>query len=343
MRWAVILAGGSGTRFWPLSTSARPKHLLPLAGPRSTAEEAVARLAGLVDRERILVVTGAALAPALQRLLGLPAENMLVEPRAASTAPALVWASWEAGRRDPNADVLSLHADWSVADAEAFRRAAEAALAAAHTHRQLVTVGIVPTRPETGYGYVVPGEALEGEARRVTRFVEKPDAGTARELIAGGALWNSGLFAWPASLLLQEVTERTPELGPGLPALRAGRVDEFFRLVTPISIDVGVLERSSKVAVVPGRFSWDDVGTWDALMRVRQPDAQGNVVSGPAHLHDTRNCLVWSDQDPIVVSGVQDLVIVQANHRVLVMARDRAADLKTVLEALPPEVRELKP
>jgi mannose-1-phosphate guanylyltransferase len=343
MRWAVILAGGSGTRFWPLSTSARPKHLLPLAGTRSTAEEAVARLEGLIPKERILVVTGAALAPVLQGQLGLPAENLLVEPRAASTAPALVWATAEAARRDPDADVLSLHADWSVAEPDAFRRTAELALSAGRANRRLVTVGIVPTRPESGYGYVVPGESLQGEARTVARFVEKPDASTARDLIAKGALWNSGLFAWPADLLVQEVTEQTPELAPALPALRAGRVDEFFRRVTPISIDVGVLERSSRVAVVPGRFSWDDVGTWDALMRVRQRDPQGNVTSGPVYLHDTHNCVVWSDQDPIVVSGVQDLVIVQANHRVLVMTRERAADLKAVLEKLPPEVREPKP
>ncbi|HUL68781.1 MAG TPA: sugar phosphate nucleotidyltransferase [Gemmatimonadales bacterium] len=343
MRWAAILAGGSGTRFWPLSTSARPKHLLPLAGPRSTAEEAVARLEGLIPKERILVVTGAALAPMLQRQLGLSAENVLVEPRAASTAPALVWASAEAARRDPEADVLSLHADWCVVEPDAFRHAADAALSVGRTSRRLVTVGIVPTRPETGYGYVVPGEVLQGEARTVGRFVEKPDASTARDLIAKGALWNSGLFAWPADLLLQEVSEKTPELAPALPALRAGRVDEFFRRVTPISIDVGVLERSARVAVVPGRFSWDDVGTWDALMRVRQRDPQGNVTSGPVHLEDTRNCVVWSDQDPIVVSGVQDLVIVHANHRVLVMTRDRAADLKTVLEKLPPDVREPKP
>ena len=159
MRWAVLLAGGSGTRFWPLSTPENPKQLLPLAGPGSSAEESVDRLAGLIPRERILVVAGAGLAARLQERLQLPRENMLVEPRAASTAPALIWATWEARRRDPDAEVLSLHADWAVGDAAAFRRTADLALAIARRHDRLVTVGVVPSRPETGYGYIVPGRA----------------------------------------------------------------------------------------------------------------------------------------------------------------------------------------
>src|SRR5688572_891171 len=162
MRWAVVLAGGSGTRFWPLSTPQQPKQLLPLAGSGSTAEETVERLTGLIPRERVLVVTGAALAPRLQERLRLPADNFLIEPRAASTGPALVWATWEARRRDPDAEVLSLHADWAVGDAAAFRSTAILALEAARGHDRLVTVGIVPSRPETGYGYIVPGKPLDG-------------------------------------------------------------------------------------------------------------------------------------------------------------------------------------
>jgi len=341
MRWAVVLAGGSGTRFWPLSTPENPKQLLPLAGSTSTAEESVDRLTGLIPRERILVVTGAALANQIQARLKLPQGNVLIEPRAASTAPALIWATSEAQRRDPDAEVLSLHADWAVGDAAAFRRTADTALTTARLHDRLVTVGVVPSRPETGYGYIVPGAPLGDGVRMVARFSEKPDAATALDLMAAGALWNSGLFAWTAERLLAEAETHTPEVAPHLPVLRAGDVGRFFDDVTPISIDVGLLERSASVAVVSGAFAWDDIGTWQALTRVRPKDPNGNVVVGNASLHDSEDCIVWSDRDIIVLSGVQDLIVVQANGRILVMPGERAASMKQLLDALPPEIRDV--
>jgi mannose-1-phosphate guanylyltransferase len=341
MRWAVVLAGGSGTRFWPLSTPENPKQLLPLAGSSSTAEESIDRLTGLIPRDRILVVTGAALAGQIQERLKLPPSNILVEPRAASTAPALIWATLEAQRRDPDAEVLSLHADWAVGDAAAFRQTADAALTIARQHGCLVTVGVVPSRPETGYGYIVPGPSLGNGARMVARFSEKPDAATALDLMAAGALWNSGLFAWTAERLLAEVESYTPEVAPYLPALRAGDVARFFRDVTPISIDVGLLERSTSVAVVSGAFAWDDIGTWQALTRVRPKDTSGNLVVGSAFLHESEDCIVWSDKDTVVLSGVQDLIVVQANGRILVMPSERAASMKQLLDALPPEIRDV--
>ncbi|HEX6104022.1 MAG TPA: sugar phosphate nucleotidyltransferase [Gemmatimonadales bacterium] len=340
MRWAVLLAGGAGTRFWPLSTPENPKQLLPLAGAGSTAEEAVERLSGLIARDRILVVAGAGLAERLQQRLQLPAGNVLVEPRAASTAPALIWATHEAHRRDRDAEVLSLHADWAVGDAAAFRRTADLALGVARRHDRLVTVGVVPSRPETGYGYIVPGEPLDEGARTVARFSEKPDAATALDLMAAGALWNSGLFAWTADRLLAEVRAHTPEVATALPALEAGDVEGYFRALIPVSIDVGVLERSHAVAVVSGAFAWDDVGTWQALARVRPKDTSGNVVVGRAFLQDAQDCIVWSDGDPIVLSGVKDLVVVHANGRILVMPTERAAAMKQLLDALPSEIRD---
>jgi mannose-1-phosphate guanylyltransferase len=341
MRWAVILAGGSGTRFWPLSTPNNPKQLLPLGGSRSTAREAVERLEGLVAHDRVLVVTGPSLAPRLVEHLGLARENVLVEPRAASTAPALVWATCEAQRRDPDAEVLSLHADWSVADPAGFRQTADVALRTARNFDRLVTVGIVPSRPETGYGYIVPGAPLDGGARSVARFSEKPDAATALDLMANGALWNSGLFAWTAATLIREIELRTPEIAPHLDALRRGDVPAFFGAVTPVSIDVGLLERSSAVAVVSGAFAWDDIGTWEALTRVRPKDAGGNVLAGSAVAFESSDCVVWGQDEVIVLNGVKDLIVVQAHGRVLVMPRDRAADMKRLLDALPPSVRDL--
>ena len=341
MDWAIILAGGSGTRFWPLSSPRHPKQLLPLAGPVPTAVAALAAVESLVSRERVLVVTGRELAQPLGSALDLPWSQILVEPRAASTAPALAWASAVALARDPSATLLSMHADWHLGDVAGFRRTAGNALLAARQHDALITVGVRPTRVETGYGYIVPGEAVDGAVRRVSQFREKPDRATAEKLIASGGLWNSGLFAWTASRFLAEISAHAPELSSALPSLARNDAEEFFAAVTPIAVDHAVLERSGRVLTIPGDFSWDDVGAWDALARLRPRDAQGNVLVGPAVSHESSNVIAWSDGTPIVLAGVRDLVVVHANGRVLVMDRARASDLKRTLEALPPELREL--
>lgn len=341
MDWAVIIAGGSGSRFWPLSSASRPKQLLPLVGSRSTAEESLDRLTGFIPRSRIVVVTGREVGEILASSLKLSRSNLLLEPRPASTGPALAWATHEIRKRDPEASILAMHADWSIGDPAAFVRSGASALEAARRHDRVITVGIVPSRPDTGYGYIVPGESLDQGVRQVGRFVEKPDASTALDLMAEGALWNSGLFAWTANRLLAEVATLTPEIAPHLPALDQGDVEGFFQRVTAISIDVGVLERTDRIAVIPGHFDWDDVGTWEALARVRPHDRNGNIAVGPVQLVDVNDCIVWSESTPIVVSGVRDLVIVSANDRILVVPRAQVSELKTILARIPPEIREL--
>lgn len=341
-RWAAVLAGGSGTRFWPLSTPQHPKQMLPLTGEQPLLVQAVDRLAGLIPPERILVITGQALVEETRRLLpSLPAGNVLGEPRAASTAPALAWATAVAHAADPDAAILSLHADWHVGDDALFRETAAAALDAAVVHDALVTVGIEPTRPEAAYGYIQPGEALDATARRVERFIEKPDGNRATQLIAQGALWNSGLFAWSARRFFAETEAHAPELAPHLQRLQAGDVDDFFAAVTPVAVDVSHYERSQRVAVVAGRFPWDDVGTWAALARVRAADAHGNVVIGNVVAHDAEGCVVWAGDGPVVIDGVGDLVVVRANGVVLVTTKQRAARLKALLAALPDGLRDL--
>jgi mannose-1-phosphate guanylyltransferase len=201
----------------------------------------------------------------------------------------------------------------------------------------------VPSRPETGYGYIVPGPPLDQSARSVARFSEKPDAATALDLMASGALWNSGLFAWTATRLLAEVDAHSPEVAGAVRALEESDVTRYFEEVVPVSIDVGLLERSRAVAVVRGEFAWDDVGTWQALARVRPKDPAGNVVVGPALLHESQDCVVWSDGDPIVLYGVQEMVVVHANGRILVMPAERAATIKQLLDALPPAIRDTGP
>lgn len=341
MRWAAILAGGVGSRFWPVSTPQRPKQLVPLAGEQPLLVDAVRRLDDLIPPDRILLVTGAAVASALARLLpDIPRDQVLVEPSPKSTAPALAWAAEEVRRRDPGATLLSLHADWAVADAPGFRRTAAVALTVAERHDVLVTVGVKPTRPETGYGYIVPGARLGSQARRVRQFVEKPSARRAAALRRRGALWNCGLFAWSVERFLAETRAHARELRAALPALGAGDVAGFFATSAAIAVDIAVLERSDRVAVVRGAFGWDDVGTWAALRRVRRTDRHGNVTVGPAALHDARACVVWAEDGRVVLDGVRDLVVVRANGVTLVTTQDRAADLKRLLEALPPTWRD---
>ena len=339
-RWAAVLAGGSGTRFWPLSTTARPKQMLPLAGGESLLGDAVARLDGLVPPSNVLVITSQALADDTRQLLPqVPAENVLAEPRAASTGPALAWATAIVRARDPEGVVLSLHADWWVGDAEAFRETGSRALEAAVYYDALVTVGIVPTRPDTGYGYIEPAGYLEDDVRSVGQFTEKPNAVRAAQLVQRGALWNSGLFAWSVPRFFAETEAHAPEIAPHVGYLERGDVDGYFRAVTPIAVDVSLFERSSRVVVVPGRFPWDDVGTWAALARVREPDSSRNVIVGEAYVRGTADSVVWAEDGPIVVDGVSGLVVVRANGRVLVTTRERAVHLKDVLEYLPDEVR----
>jgi mannose-1-phosphate guanylyltransferase len=338
--WAAVLAGGSGTRFWPLSTPECPKQFLALAGEEPLLVQSVRRLEGLIPPERVLVLTSRRHVDETRRLLSmLPPANVLGEPRPASTAPALAWATSHARSTDAEAVVLSLHADWFVGDAAAFRETAARALDVARRHDVLVTVGMVPTRPETGYGYIEPGDPLEGLARRVRRFTEKPDLKGAEDLIAAGALWNSGLFAWRADRFFAEAAQHAPELAPHVATLEAGDVERFFAHVTPVAVDVSHFERSERVAVVPGAFDWDDIGTWGALHRARGHDEHGNVAVGDAVAHDAEDCVLWAEDGPIVADGVRDLVVVRAHGITLVTTRERAADLKRLLEHLTPELR----
>ena len=335
--WAAILAGGSGTRFWPLSTPERPKQLLPLAGDRPLLAQAVQRLTGLVPPDRVLILTGPYLVDQVAAAVPeVPRGQILAEPRAASTAPALVWAAREIARRDPGADMLSLHADWAVGDDAKFRAAATRAVDVARTHDLLVTVGVKPTRDETGYGYIVPGARLgRTPARTVRRFVEKPSPARARVLRRSGALWNTGLFAWSTSRFLAEARAHAGELRAGWSALADGDVAGFFAAVTPVAVDVAVLERTKRLAVLTGAFRWDDIGSWDALLRIRKPDARGNVVVGPVTLgDDVRRSVIWSDGEHLAVTGVTDMVVVRAHGHTLVIPAGQAERLKALVQRL---------
>lgn len=340
-RWVVVLAGGVGSRFWPISTPERPKQLLPLVTDQPMLLDTLDRLAPLAPLERSLVLTNASLVRAVRELLpDLPAPNVIAEPRPAGTAAALAWAAHEIARRaGRDAVMISVHADWSIGDVPRFRATlAEAADAAAH-ERALVTIGVVPRSADTGLGYIEPGAVVRGALRKVARFVEKPGRARAEALVASGCLWNSGIFAWRVGDLLDEVRAHCPEVAPALEAHGDDR-DAFFRAVTSIAIDVGVLERSDRVLVLSGDFGWSDVGTWAALLSVRAADANGNVPSGSTYLRDAHGDVVHADGPAVVLYGVDDLVVVATKGLTLVTTVERAADLKALLDALPPEVRD---
>lgn len=339
----VILAGGIGSRFWPLSTPSRPKQLLPLVGESPLIRQTVERVRPAVPVDRIRIITGAALAGrTLGALPGLLPAHILAEPRARGTAPALVWAAHTIAAQDPDAVMVSLHADHSIEPAEAFRALLAGLVERARKEDLLFTVGAVPDRPETGYGYIRPGEILDGEPEvsRVEAFVEKPDGARAESMVAEGCLWNTGIFVWRAGLLLDEVRRHTPELAGALDRLDAGDTKGFFDAVPSINIDPAVLERSDRVAVARATFAWDDVGTWEAAARTRETDPAGNVLHGDAHVVDGRDCVVWADDGAVVVFGASDLLVVRTGEVTLVVPRDRASDLKSLLERLPDRLRD---
>jgi len=351
----VILAGGVGSRFWPASTPARPKQILPLASEQPLIRDTVERILPLVPQERLRILTGGHLAdPILGAVPGLEAGNFLLEPRAAGTAPVLAWAAAELERRDPDAVMVSLHADHVIQPAEAFRRLIADAAALAVEHGRLFTIGAVPTRPETGYGYIRVGAPLrktdptlaDDETRtagyQVAEFVEKPDRATAeRYLETGEYLWNTGLFIWRAADLLDQLERHTPELAELIPVLREGGTEEFFRRAPTLSIDEGLLERSDRVGVVRATFDWDDVGAWDALYRTRPADERGNVTIGEGYAVESYGSALYADDGPVVAFGVENLIVVRTGGVTFVAHRDRAPELKTLLGQLPERLRTL--
>lgn len=341
IRWNVVLAGGVGSRFWPLSTPDRPKQLLPLVSDVPMLRDTLDRLRPSAPPERTLVLTNATLRDAIAAMEpSLPLDNIVAEPRPAGTCAALAWAARVIAARDGDAAVMvCTHADWSIADVPSFRTTLDRAAQVACTARALVTVGIVPSRPDPGFGYIQPGVVVDDGVRRVQRFVEKPTRERAVEMVADGYLWNSGIFAWRVGDLLSEIKAHTPEVQPALEAA-GDDVEHFFSTVKSIAIDVGVLERSDKVLMLAGQFGWDDVGTWAALHRVRTKDANDNAMLGTAFAVQSHGNVVHAEDTRVVLYGVDDLVVVSRHGLTMVTTRDKAADLKTLVDALPAEVRE---
>lgn len=348
--YAVIMAGGAGTRFWPASRSLRPKQLLPLAGSENETLLAatVRRLAPLVTPERVVVVTGEHLAESTARVLpGVPETQILREPAPRNTAPCIAWANAVIGQLDPDAVVMVLPSDHFMTDEAAFRNVLANAAASAG-RGNVTTIGIVPTRPETGYGYIEVGDPLAEDARAVKRFVEKPDRERAASFVAAGPsryLWNAGMFFFRVRDMTALLERHLPGIAEGVRRIgedRGNVLREVFPTLESISIDHGVMEKAEGLAVVPGDFGWNDVGSWQSAWELAERDAAGNAVGADDLAIDAKNNLVRSmsaSKKTIALVGVDDLVVVDTDDAILVIPRERAQDVRLVVEALKKQKR----
>jgi mannose-1-phosphate guanylyltransferase len=350
--YALVMAGGSGTRFWPASRRARPKQLLPIGpgGDASLLETTLRRINPLCSAERTLVVTGEHLLEATRSALGaFPDARVVGEPMPRNTAACIGWGASLIRRLDPDAIVMALPSDHHVRDEAAFLEAARLAARSA-AEGTITTLGITPTCPETGYGYIEAGDEVAAGIRRAARFVEKPDRPRAEEYVRTGRyFWNSGLFFFRASVMLDAIRAHAPDLARALdrieqasrqgPAIEARETREAFQTMPNVSIDYAIMEKVSPVHVVPTECEWSDLGSWAAAWELGSRDEKGNVSDeGPVFVDAERNLVrdLSSQRSGRVIAlvGVSDLAVIETDDALLVMPLDRAQDVRKVVEEL---------
>jgi len=339
--YAVIMAGGRGERFWPLSTGATPKPFLPILGEKSLLQMTVERITPLLPLNRVLVVLGKEhLKVAQEQLPGLPPQNFLVEPEGKDTAPCIGFASLHVEKRDPDAMMVVIPSDHYIPDPDTYLHSLSAALQLLGTRDEIITLGIKPARPETGYGYIQAKKQVDMLDNipflKVERFVEKPDLKRAKTYGASkGYYWNSGIFVWRNRTIQDLLTKYLPEVWQGLSRIRERLGDKHalsdeFRQFPRISIDYGVLEKAKNILLIPAEFRWDDVGTWAALERVHRIDEHGNAIIGMHRGIDTRNCVIHAQDQLVATIGVSNLIIVQAHGKLLICSKERGQDVKEI-------------
>ncbi|MCX6640801.1 MAG: mannose-1-phosphate guanylyltransferase [bacterium] len=343
MNHAVIMAGGVGSRFWPRSRKKKPKQVLNIFGSNTLLQETCQRLFTLIPPAQFLIVTTKGLAEDVrQQLPELSSDSILVEPVGRNTAPCIGLAALKLYEQDPDGIMVVLPADHLISDRDRFLACLQTAIDTARSEDALVTIGITPTQPETGYGYIQfdrAGQKPSG-AYAVKTFAEKPNLDTARRFLeSGDFLWNSGIFIWSIRRILNEIEASLPELNAALIEIKKlggpdahTQFEQIYSGLRPISIDYGVMERAENVAVVKGDFSWSDVGNWAEVYRLSTKDEQGNVNLNGHVLIDTRNCLIDSTDRLIATVGVHDLLIINTSDALLICHRDQAQEVKRVVE-----------
>lgn len=344
--FAVILAGGSGERFWPLSTRERPKQFISIFGGKPLLSLAVERLRGLIPPERIIIITASRLLEATRACApAVPPENIVGEPCARDTAAACALAGALVESRDRQGVFGILTADHLMQDEECFRKTLATALGLAARREVLVTIGIPPTRPSTGYGYIHAVEPLDGEdgtILRARRFVEKPDEQTAQLYLAdGNYYWNGGMFIWNVRAFRSALFEHCPQLSAlyrtvldSDPAEMEQVLAATYPALSKISIDYALMEKAGNIVVLPGDFGWDDVGSWPAMASHFKPDAAGNVEIGACETIDSSDNIIVSETRLTALIGVQDLIVVQAGQATLICPRERAQEVKALVAHL---------
>src|SRR5216117_1377705 len=352
--YALILAGGSGERFWPLSRQARPKQLLRLVSKKTLLEETLARLEGFIPRERILILTNTEQESAVRKLLGnLPKENILAEPAKRDTAAAIALGTGWVAVRDHAAIMVVLPADHIIANRDAFQDTLALAADAAEETSELVVIGIKPTWACPGFGYIEHGKLVNLRKRpdnelihRVVRFREKPNPDLAESFLRRGNFrWNAGMFVWSVPTVLREFNRHAPELADFISQLRApGNFEkalrERFSKLPLISFDYAIMEKADRVLVVEAGFDWDDIGSWTAVANYFKNDEHGNAANGAITAVDSTNNIVF-DQDgtTIALLGVHNLIVVRTKDAVLVCHKHQAERIKTLIGKLPPELQ----
>ena len=327
----VIMAGGIGSRFWPMSTPEFPKQFVDVMGcGKSMIQMSVDRLQSVCPIENLWVVTGESYADIVyEQLPDLPRENILIEPCARSTAPCIAYACWKIMQKDHKANLVITPSDAFVEDIDEYQRIIKEAIEFSQEGNRIVTIGIKPTRPETGYGYIAAGECVSGEIHKVDSFREKPDLQSARQyLAAGNYLWNAGIFVWNVETIVQSIREFAPDLAAKMDVMseafytpeEAAKVAEVFPTCEKISIDYAVMEKSDCIYTLPADFGWSDVGTWGSLWTLLDHDDNGNAVIGDnVHLYDCYGCIVHApNAASIVLEGLKYCVVVEREGRLLV-------------------------
>ncbi|ADQ14109.1 mannose-1-phosphate guanylyltransferase [Halanaerobium hydrogeniformans] len=346
---ALIMAGGEGTRFWPLSRKNKPKQFLKLSDEQcNMLQKTVHRIKSFVGLENIYISTNQLYAPAIKEQLShLPAENIIIEPLKKGTAPSIALSTAVISKKNPGSTIIVLPSDHLIQDSEAFIEIIKKAVMTASIGKNLVTIGIEPTHPETGYGYIQYGKEIHNidgkSVFKVEKFREKPDLAKAREYLeAGNYLWNSGIFVWNIKTILASFKKYLPEIYQSMLKIKKALGSENeteiirteFEKMPEITVEYGIMEKIENIYVIPGSFGWDDLGSWPALARIKKSDQEGNIVVGKHYGIDTTNSIIYSQDKVITTIGLDNLVIVDTDDAILICDKDRAQDVKKIRDIL---------